>query len=103
MVHHDLGIPIIEEVDLDKDMNKIKRMVQEQGVKRLGILVGKGNRFGEILYCTNSRKDFEKKKTIELKTLPKEFIKTKAEEDNGFFGVILEKALSPSEVKKLKS
>ena len=99
---HDLDIPILEEVDLDKDMNKIKNMIKSHKTTKLAILVGKGNRFEEILYCTTSRKDFEKRERIELKSLPKEYIKTKTEENGGFFGVILEKALSPSEAKKLK-
>ena len=100
MVVHDLGIRILEEVNLDRDINKIRTLLDKN--KRLSMLVGKGNRFGEILYCTTSKKDFENRKKTDLKRLPNNYFKTKTNEDEGFLGIILVKAISPAEAKRLK-
>lgn len=85
-----LDIPVIEEVNLEKDLPKLKKMLKDYNVKRLAVLVGKGNKFNEVLYCTTQKKDFEKKKLRETSSMPEDKIKTKILKNKGFFGCILE-------------
>ena len=68
----DLGIPVLEEVNLKnkehlkkvKDMfdETRKNLIEETGraSKRMSILVGKGNMFNEIVICSTTKKYIKK-------------------------------------------